>query len=89
MSAMTDKTRVFEKAQMIKTLIPIGEEWGFVIDRTILDELQIGRDTPLRITSDGKGFYVEPVPQKERHQFAEAGRRMMDIHAEAFRKLAE
>ena len=74
---------------MIKTLIPIGEELGFVIDKTILNELHIDRDTPLRITSDGKGFYVEPAPQEERNQFAEAGRRMMDIHDDAFRKLAE
>jgi hypothetical protein len=65
------------------------EEWGFVIDQTILDELHIDRDTPLRITSDGKGFYVEPLPQEERNKFVEAGLRLMGIHDAAFRKLAE
>ena len=74
---------------MIKTLTPIGDGLGFVIDRSLLDELRIGRDTPLRITSDGKGFYVEPLPAEERSKFVEAGLRMMDVHKEAFRKLAE
>jgi hypothetical protein len=74
---------------MIKSLIPVGEGLGFVIDQSLLDELQIGRDTPLRITSDGKGFYVEPVAAQEGSRFLEAGCRMMDIHEEAFRRLAE
>ena len=74
---------------MIKTLIPIGEGLGIVIDRSILDELHIDCETPLRITSDGKGFYVEPIQAEERSRFLDAGRRMMDVHDEAFRKLAE
>jgi hypothetical protein len=74
---------------MIKTLTPIGEGLGFVIDQKLLEELHIDRDTPLRITSDGKGFYVEPLPAKEGSKFLEAGRRMMSVHEEAFRRLAE
>ena len=50
---------------MIKTLTPIGEGLGIVIDRSLLEALHIDRETPLRITSDGKGFYVEPIPAAE------------------------
>ena len=74
---------------MIKTLIPIGEGLGIVIDRSLLEQLHIDCETPLRITSDGKGFYVEPIPAEERSRFLEAGRRIMDVHDEAFRKLAD
>ena len=41
---------------MIKTLTPIGEAFGIVIDRSLLDALHIDSETPLRITSDVKGF---------------------------------
>jgi hypothetical protein len=74
---------------MIKTLTPIGDGLGFVIDRSLLEQLHISRDTPLRITCDGKGFYVEPLPAEEGSKFVEAGLRMMGLHEEAFRKLAE
>ena len=46
---------------MIKTLIPVGDDLGIVIDQSLLDQLHIGRETPLRITSDGKGLYIEPM----------------------------
>jgi hypothetical protein len=76
-------------AVTIKTLIPVGDDLGIVIDRSLLDELHINLETPLRITSDGKGLYIEPIPAEQRDRFLEAGRRMMDIHNDAFRKLAQ
>jgi len=47
---------------MIKTLTPIGNSLGIIIDRPILELLKIDRETPLEITTDGKGFYVRPIP---------------------------
>jgi len=79
----------FEMTAMIKTLIPLGDGLGIVIDPSLLEELHIDRETPLRITSDGKGLYIEPIPAEQMGRFLEAGRRMMDIHDDAFRKLAE
>ena len=77
-----------EMANAVKTLIPLGNDLGIVIDRILLDELRIDRETLLRITSDGKGLYIEPIPAEERSQFLEAGRLAMDVHDDAFRKLA-
>ena len=74
---------------MIQTLIAVGDDLGIVIDRSLLNELGIDRATPLRITSDGKGLYIEPIPADERGRFLESGRRIMEIHDEAFRMLAE
>jgi hypothetical protein len=78
-----------ETAATIKHLVTLGDDLGIVIDRSLLDELHIDRETPLRITSDGKGLYVEPIPAEQRRRVLEAGRKMMDIHDDAFRKLAQ
>jgi hypothetical protein len=78
-----------EIAVTTKTLIPVGDDLGIVIDRSLLDKLHIDRETPLRITSDGKGLYIEPIPPEQRRRVLEAGRTMMDIHDDAFRKLAQ
>ncbi len=78
-----------ETAPTIKTLIPVGDDFGIVINRSLLDDLHIDRETPLRITSDGKGLYIEPMLTDKSASFSEAGQRMMDIHDDAFRKLAE
>jgi hypothetical protein len=78
-----------ESSAMIKSLIPVGDDLGIVIDRSLLDELHIDRETPLRVTSDGKGLYIEPIPADQRGHFLEAGRRIMDVHDDAFRRLAQ
>jgi hypothetical protein len=77
-----------ETAATIKNLVPVGDDLGIVIDRSVLDQLHIDRETPLKITSDGKRLYIEPIPIEQGHSFVQAGRQMMDIHDEAFRKLA-
>ena len=46
---------------MIKTLRPVGNSLGLIIDRPILELLGIDRRTPLRVTTDGKVLYIEPV----------------------------
>lgn len=74
---------------MTKTLTAIGNSLGLIIERPILDLLKIDRDTPLEITTDGKGLYIKPVEEAIQPDVLESARRMMDIHAETFRKLAE
>ena len=46
---------------MIKTLRPVGNSLGLIIDRPILDLLGIDRQTQLRVTTDGKVLYIEPI----------------------------
>ena len=46
---------------MIKTLRPVGNSLGLIIDRPILELLGIDRQTRLRVTTDGKVLYIEPV----------------------------
>ena len=46
---------------MLKKLTRHGNSLALVIDRPILDLLGIDADTPLHITTDGKGLHIEPA----------------------------
>ena len=46
---------------MIKTLIPHGNAYALVIDKPILDLLDIHPDTPLEIAAHGKSLVVSPA----------------------------
>jgi antitoxin MazE len=74
---------------MTKTLTSIGNSLGLIIDRPILDLLKIDKNTPLEVTTDGKGLYIRPADTETQARFLASARRMMDLHDETFRKLAE
>lgn len=46
---------------MIKTLVPVGQGLGIVIDDPILDLLRIQPDTPIEVSTDGRRLILEPV----------------------------
>jgi antitoxin component of MazEF toxin-antitoxin module len=72
---------------MRKKLTAIGNSLGVVIEKPILELLDIDRDTELEMRTDGKLLILEPVRQR-RKRVAEAARRVLDRHDETFRKLA-
>ncbi len=74
---------------MIKNLTQIGNSLGFVIDRPILELLKIDRNTPLEVTTDGKGLYIRPVAFASTDEALKAAERVMTIHAETLKRLAE
>ncbi len=74
---------------MTKTLTTIGNSLGLIIDRPILDLLKIDKNTPLEVTTDGKGLYIRPAEVDPQARLIESAKRMMDIHDETFRKLAQ
>lgn len=48
---------------MIKTLVKHGNSWALIIDKPVLELLNISPDTPLEIsTKDGKSLQIEAVP---------------------------
>jgi antitoxin component of MazEF toxin-antitoxin module len=71
---------------MVKTLTPIGNSLGIVIDRPILDLLNITRETPLEVRTDGEALIFRPI---RADAVMASARRMMDIHAETLAKLAK
>ncbi len=75
---------------MIKRLTKHGNSLALVIDRGVLELLEIDADTPLSLTTDGTCLIVAPVRDAERRErfraaLAEGNRR----YAKALKRLAD
>jgi antitoxin MazE len=53
---------------MTKTLIRHGNSLALVIDKPILELLQINPETPLELTTDGDRLLVSPVRDRKRRE---------------------
>lgn len=53
---------------MTKTLIKHGNSLALVIDKPILELLQITADTPLELTSNGDALLISPIRDKTRRK---------------------
>ena len=78
---------------MIKTLVKHGNSWALIIDKPVLELLNITPDTPLEIsTRDGKSLQIEAAPvlsQADRAQVLDVS--LADINkrfATALKRLA-
>ena len=74
---------------MVKKLSAIGNSLGLVIDKPILELLNITKDTPLEIRTDGERLIIEPVRESRSEKVMRSAKRMMDAHETTLRKLAE
>jgi antitoxin MazE len=72
-----------------KRLSAIGNSLGIIIEKPILELLDIDRDTELDMRTDGNRLIIEPVRRNRRQRVAAAARRVMDAHEETFQKLAK
>jgi antitoxin MazE len=73
---------------MRKKLSSIGNSLGVVIEKPILELLDIDRETELEMTTDGQRLIIEPVRQRRKRVLTSA-RKVMDAHDATFRKLAK
>ena len=73
---------------MRKKLTAIGNSLGLVIERPILDLLNIDRDTELEIRTDGEGLTIRPI-RSHAERLRDAAERAFHTHDETFRKLAK
>lgn len=71
---------------MIKKL---GNSLGLIIERPILELLDITKDTPLEVKTDGEALIIRPAKPSKKERIRESTRRMMAIHDETLRKLAK
>jgi len=75
---------------MIKKLVSHGNSAALIIDKPILELLNVGMDTPLEVTTDGKNLIVSPVENGRREKkFKEALEKVNRSHAKTLRKLAK
>jgi antitoxin component of MazEF toxin-antitoxin module len=75
---------------MIKKLSVLGDSLGIIIERPILELLDISADTPLEVKTDGEALIIRPVRKAALLDRAlAAADRLMDAHDGTYRKLAE
>ena len=75
---------------MLKKLTKHGNSLALVIDRPILDLLNIDTETPLDISTDGRRLIVAPAAESERRRKFEAAQRAAHKrYGKAFKRLAD
>ena len=75
---------------MIKRLTKHGNSLALVLNRGILDLLDIDKDTPLSITTDGKCLIVSPAPDAARRKkFRNALEKVNKRYGRALKRLAD
>lgn len=74
---------------MIKKLTKHGNSLALVIDKGVLELLEIDDKTPLDISTDGKVLIIAPVrDEKRRKEFEEALEKANQKYGRALKKLA-
>jgi antitoxin MazE len=74
---------------MRKKLTAIGNSLGVVIEKPILELLDIDRDTELEMRTDGNLLILEPLRRSKKRKVVEAAHRAMDKHESTLKKLAK
>lgn len=74
---------------MIKKLTTVGNSLGLIIERPILELLDITKDTVLEIRTDGEALIIRPAKLTKKERVRESTKRMMAIHDETLKKLAK
>jgi len=75
---------------MVKKLTRHGNSLALVIDKPVLDLLEIDADTPLSLTTDGQCLIVSPVRNASRRKrFEEAVKEGNRKYGKALKKLSE
>jgi len=77
---------------MIKKLVRHGNSRALVIDKPVLDLLNIDEDTEIEIITDGTSLIMRPVrrqdPERKR-AFEVAAEEAVDRYGSVFKKLSE
>lgn len=74
---------------MTKKLTAIGNSLGIVIEKPILDLLNIDRETRIEMTTDGNRLILSPVRTARRARLDASAKNLMDRHARVFSELAK
>jgi len=75
---------------MIKKLTHHGNSVALIIDKPIMELLNITVDTPLEITTDGKNLVISPVHNPARgKKVAKALKKVNSRHRKTLKRLAE
>ncbi len=73
---------------MQKNLTAIGNSLGIVIEKPILDLLEITRETLVEMTTDGERLIIAPIKSAGAKKLSAASKRVLKNHNTTFGKLA-
>lgn len=75
---------------LTKRLIKHGNSLALIIDKPILEMLQIAADTPLELTTNGDSLLISPVRDPARHKRLETSLDKINRrHGKDLQRLAE
>lgn len=75
---------------MIKKLVTHGNSAALIIDKPILQLLNVDTDSSFEITTDGRSLIISPVESEQRgKKFIAALEKVNKAHAKTLKKLAE
>jgi antitoxin component of MazEF toxin-antitoxin module len=73
---------------MTKRLSAVGNSAAIIIDKPILDILDIGMETELNIHTDGQNLIISPIKKDQERRVQAAHARVIARHGKTFKKLA-
>ena len=75
---------------MIKTLTAHGNSSALVIEKAVLELLNIDTDTPLEVTTDGRNLIVSPVRSvRAEKRIQKALQKVNRVHGKTLKRLGE
>lgn len=74
---------------MKKKLSVVGNSLGLLIEKPILELLNIDRNTEIEMTTDGHRLILEPIRNDHQKPISDSAKKMMKLHDDTFRKLAK
>ncbi|MBE0536084.1 MAG: AbrB/MazE/SpoVT family DNA-binding domain-containing protein [Phycisphaerae bacterium] len=74
---------------MVKSLTKHGNSYALIIDKPIMELLNIAPETPLEVTTDGKSLLIRPVERTRQEKFEKLLKQTCEQYNEDLRKLAE
>lgn len=74
---------------MIKKLSSVGNSLGLIIERPILELLDITKDTLLEVRTDGEALIIRPAKLTRKERVRASAKKLIAVHDETLRKLAK
>ncbi len=74
---------------MIKKLVQHGNSAALILDKPILELLNVTMDTPLEITTDGRSLVISPTTSHSEEEFRISLDRINEKFAPTLKRLAE
>jgi antitoxin component of MazEF toxin-antitoxin module len=82
--------KIKELTSVIKTLTKHGNSLALILDKPILELLNIEPETPISVTTDGKSLILSPIQDRERSEkLMKIRARVNKKYETTFKKLAD